>query len=77
MKFDLLLMNSKLNNSYSVCTCRGVNLGRFVKKRSYYYVLIIFSFLSHYFRGTYRLKSAEIVSLYNCRQLSIFPNNSL
>ena len=74
MKFDLLLMNSKLNNSYSVCTCRGVNLGRFVKKRSYYYVLIIFSFLSHYFGGTYRL---EIVSLYNCRQLSIFTNNSL
>ena len=38
---DPLLINSKLN-SYSVCTCRGVNLDRFMKKRPYYYVLMFF-----------------------------------
>ena len=54
---------------------KSVNFNKFLKKCPCYYALIIFS--SRHILDIYHVRKIELVCLYICGHLSVFPNSSV
>ena len=66
-------------NSLNICVRREVSLNRFIEREVLEFVkycISILFLLKRYFGDTLRLmyKKVELICIYICRQLSIFPN---